>query len=270
MVRKGATLLEVLIVIALIGGLMSISLPALSSARETARQALCSSNLRQLQLANMLYAGEHEDRFMPGASGIASANLNRWHGVREHAGEPFGAEGAPITSYLEDDSVSAQVRACPSFAKTLEELAEAGIGFEGSSGGYGYNNAFVGTVRTLNASGAWRVQRDDLGSQQTRFDHPSDTIAFTDAAFASSAGVDGLIEYSFAEPRVWPDYPSARPNPSIHFRHARMCNAAMLDGHVESYRRTFSWAGFGYGVDASTVGLGWFGERDSNELFDYD
>jgi prepilin-type N-terminal cleavage/methylation domain-containing protein/prepilin-type processing-associated H-X9-DG protein len=60
--RKAFTLIELLVTIAIIAILASLLLPALVTAKERGRRAVCKSNLRQMSLATILYAGDSEDK----------------------------------------------------------------------------------------------------------------------------------------------------------------------------------------------------------------
>ena len=66
MKSKGFTLIELLVVIAIIAILMAILMPSLNRAREQGKRAACLSNLKQLTLAWIAYAGDNDDRIVNG------------------------------------------------------------------------------------------------------------------------------------------------------------------------------------------------------------
>jgi len=59
------TLIELLVVIAIIGILAALLLPTLNKAELSAQSAPCLNNLKQLQLAWLLYADDNQDRLVP-------------------------------------------------------------------------------------------------------------------------------------------------------------------------------------------------------------
>ena len=263
-------------VIAIIGILASLLLPALSRARAHARNTHCINNLRQLFLANTMYAAEHKGHYIPAAADMNDFMLpgadpdhfggkKRWHGGREtpNASSPFDPRYGPLYEYLPDG----RVKECPLFAE-FKKHGEAPNVFEGGAGGYGYNMAYVGSQLTVVED---PVRAMHLGMRDIAIADPAQTIMFADAAIPQEGHI---LEYSFVEPPRWVSYecPRGAPgnqymSPSLHFRHFGRVNVVWCDGHISS--EGWEWAPEEnvYGGSNYRWAVGWFGPKN-NFYFD--
>jgi prepilin-type N-terminal cleavage/methylation domain-containing protein len=73
--NKGFTIIELLIVIAIIGILAGILLSAISRARESGRRTQCASNLRQIGFGLMMYSNENKETYPNQTDAMMSLNL---------------------------------------------------------------------------------------------------------------------------------------------------------------------------------------------------
>jgi len=258
-------LIELLVVVAILTLLVSMMLPSLAAAKDLARQAVCSSNIRQILLADKGYSVENQGYFALAAEDIMTDNLKRWHGERGAMDQAFDPRRSPLKQYLADGAV----KECPAFRNYYDEAGIAGA-FEAGCGGYGYNATYIGGRADLYGMAAAAGTHSAKDSDIRR---AGDTVMFTDTAYMLGEG--RMIAYSFCEPVFYvfgPSGPSThRPNPTIHFRHRRLCNVAWADGHVDARGMSFSTDYVTHSrisaEEAAESGLGWFGP-DSNELFD--
>lgn len=72
------TLVELLMVIAVIAILVGMLLPALNKAREEVRKISCAGNLKQLGLAIPQYAGDNDDYIAPAKRSDSDSYLKNW------------------------------------------------------------------------------------------------------------------------------------------------------------------------------------------------
>src|SRR3954466_13055402 len=77
MKKHGFTLIELLVVIAIIAILAAILFPVFARARSQARKTMCTSNMKQMALATMMYVQDHDETFPP-RYGSQSTGLPSW------------------------------------------------------------------------------------------------------------------------------------------------------------------------------------------------
>jgi len=92
------TLVELLVVIGIIAVLLSIALPAMSTAKEQARRTVCLSNMRQLTQAWMSYAREHGGRLVPAGTMEPGSWVNDCTAC-------MSVQGGALWSYIKDPRI---------------------------------------------------------------------------------------------------------------------------------------------------------------------
>ncbi len=100
--------LSLLVVIAIIGILVALLLPAIQAAREAARRNSCLNNLKQLQLGMLLHEESYK-HFPPGRSGCDGMNSDICKGITD-VNQQTGTSGFVfILAYIEEKALYDQV-----------------------------------------------------------------------------------------------------------------------------------------------------------------
>jgi len=227
---RGFSLIELLVVVAVVALLMGLLLPSLTRARRLTRTAVCLSNLRQLGHAFHMYAADYDQRCMPlaywSAEIIGAGPTVYWWGTNDAGGVDH--RRGFVWPYLRSDLRRKGVFECPSqpWGSYRPQGAARSI-----TSTYGYNGYYLSPPHTP----GWAFQighRPWLATEQVM--RPSRVFAFADTLI-DLGGVqphnNALLDPPFLfDGRRW------RPNPSptTCFRHLDRANACFVDGHGES------------------------------------
>jgi len=208
----GFTLVELLVVMAIIGVLSAMLLPTIGKARRKAKEALCASNLRQLQLATVMYLTENDWRMFPFAQNVSEGRL--WYFGLESGyalGTPEGTRALDKTRarlYPYIRSVGG-IELCPSLDYHSGDFK---LKFRGASYGYGINFYLLNEPFP---------RRND--SQIALFADCAQVNTFQPPASPSNP----LLEEFY--------YVNAHEK-TAHFRHDGRANVVFCDGHMKAVK----------------------------------
>lgn len=220
MKKKDFTLIELLVVIAIIAILAAMLLPALSKAREKARTTQCKSNLKQVALAQIMYAGDNQDYFTiyyqkPNGWGDGENNDEFWPMWLSHLGyiksDHWRVQGA--------GPLSNTAFRCPS-----ESRAEGtSVTYEGSATTIAYYGSHYG----LN----WYIS-----GYNPKMPFARRTIQYSSPSKVFLVG-ECLKEATMVPPQ-WP----AGCKDAMMFRHGSCYNESFVDGHVGQETETYHYS----------------------------
>lgn len=219
---SGFTLIELLVVVAIIASLMAILLPSLSRARENARNAVCLNNLRQMGVADMMYADENNDWAVPVRwviNGVATT-WNHNNAFRANMNLSTTGNGA---LYNSQPGVPLK-NLCPN--ATLAREAPIS-GWNGYNWYYSYSPNVQGLPYNVSPT------PDYLGYKRGTVINPGEKLRFAD-------GLDWWVNYNNSKnyteevKPVSPDYTML-----VAYRHNEKStlNIVFFDGHAEMRSR---------------------------------
>ncbi len=211
--KRGFTLLEMLVTVAILLILTALVIPALRGGVERARQVTCAASMRGLHLAYQTYLDDREGRFMPYREVKPDGVLWYW-GFEPDGSGPEGQRKldrsrARLAPYLEHRS---QVSLCPSFPRRGSPWFKPK--FAAAFYGYGVN-AFLldqGSGGNLNA-----------------VDDPTQTVMWADSMQVNTWQAPASPQNPMLEEWFYVD---AYPPFKFHFRHRGEVNLVMVDGSL--------------------------------------
>ncbi|QDU71800.1 prepilin-type N-terminal cleavage/methylation domain-containing protein [Mucisphaera calidilacus] len=209
--RPGFTLIELLVVISIIALLIGILLPALSAARNAARDIICGSNTRQISTAMRAYLNDFRDTYFWRDTANISENGMDWYvyGGRESGNHHTGQAGLfnrlqprPLNPYV---GGSVEIFRCP-FDSDPVDWATWGneIYTHHDLVGTSYNFNATGRPNTHNVNALYGL----AGRTDPSLPRPTKTPLFFDASGAKApAGQeiwhrDGKLYMAFADNHV--------------------------------------------------------------------
>ena len=204
------TLVELLVVIAVIALLAALSFPALMRSRTAARATVCTSNLRQVVLAAQLYWDDHGGIAFVERGARTHNGWNYWFGWLEDGAEGdrrFDPTPGALWPYLQ----SRGVEVCPALNRADPRFKSKA---RGAAFGYGYNLR-VGT-------------RGTSGIAIATLRSPSGCALFVDCAQVNDFQPPASADHPLLEEFYYFDL----EGPTVHFRHSRRAETGFADGHV--------------------------------------
>ena len=188
MCRRAFTLVELLVVMAIIAILIGLLLPAVQKVRSAATRIRDQNNLKQLGLAVHNYVSAN-DGTLPPARTWENGNVRWWFALTDTTGNIIDFRQGHLMPFLENNYSALQ-----NPAKTPGKVY---LTYDGGTGGYGYNYRYLAPVRTVNGNEVWdKVRLDQVAST-------SQTVCFLTAAGTSTnsplTGGPGLIEVAVAK-----------------------------------------------------------------------
>ena len=207
------TLVELLVVVAIIALLASLLAPALSRGLAEGRRVQCLSNLRQLAVAAHAYADNHDGSF-PMAWLPGRMDGKQWSWDFAQAGSGQGAVVSP--GLLWEGNTAIRIHQCPSFRGSSMTAGDPYTG-------YNYNTSYVGG----------EGKRSSARIREIRT--PSRCALFGDGEYRAGANKFMRAPYSLHNGAPSPDAGFwGRTAGTQGFRHRGRTNVAFADGSADS------------------------------------